>query len=66
MAANLAAFFIRAPVLLKAVLRADAPGVLWILAIPYVVLAVLYGWLLLRGPLESDLTRHRAADRNMG
>ncbi len=65
-AANVAAFFIGALALLKVVLGTDAPAAVWIVLVPYLVLAVLYGWLLLRGPLERDLARHRAASREPG
>ena len=60
-AANLVAFLIGALALVRVVLGVDAPAVLWILVVPYVVLAMLYGWLLLRGPLERDLARHRSS-----
>ena len=57
--ANAALYFIAAMVLVQVVVRRDAPAALWLLAVPAVVLAGIYGWLLLRGPLERDLQAYR-------
>jgi predicted neutral ceramidase superfamily lipid hydrolase len=53
--ANLALYFISALVLLKAASRAESPATLYLLAAPAVILAIVYGALLLRGPLGNDL-----------
>lgn len=58
--ANLALHFIGALVLLKAAREAAAPA-LWLLALPAAVLAVVYGLLLLRGPLRRDLPERPSA-----
>jgi hypothetical protein len=53
--ANAALYFITAMVLIRlAADRADAAA-FWVAALPAVLLAGVYGWLLLRGPIESDL-----------
>ncbi len=56
---NAALYFITALVLLKAVTQPDASPALWLVAVPAVLLAAVYGWLLLRGPVERDIATHR-------
>lgn len=58
--ANLAFYFISAIVLLKA-LQAGSATALLLLAAPAVLLALVYGMLLFRGPLEKDVQAHSAA-----
>lgn len=56
---NVAFYFIAAMVLVRTLLTRTAPTALWIVAIPMFILAAVYFWLLLRGPVESDIARHR-------
>ena len=51
---NAALYFIAAMVLLKRVVRSDAPAVLWLILAPIALFAVIYVWLLFRGPFERD------------
>jgi len=51
---NAALYFIAATVLLKIVVRPDAPVVLWLVTVPIALFAVIYTWLLFRGPFERD------------
>jgi hypothetical protein len=60
---NTALYFISAMVLLKIILRHDTPTALWLVAVPIVLFAVTYGWLLLRGPFERDFEMHRRAQQ---
>jgi len=39
----------------------DAPAALAALAVPFMLLALAYGWLMFRGPFERDLKRHAAS-----
>jgi hypothetical protein len=50
--ANLTLYFVGAMVMLRAVREPDATRALWWIAVPLAVLAVVYGVLLLRGPLD--------------
>lgn len=52
--ANAAFYFVAAMVLLRAAAGRDVSPAAWIVAVPVVLLAGVYGWLLLRGPLERD------------
>jgi hypothetical protein len=52
---NLVLYFVSAMVLLKVAQRTGFSVVLVALAVPAVVLAIVYGALLLRGPFERDL-----------
>ena len=51
---NAALYFIAAMVLLKFVIRRDAPTILWLVTVPIAVFAAVYVWLLFRGPFERD------------
>jgi len=51
---NAALYFISATVLLKGVVRPDAPRVLWVVCALVVLFAGVYGWLMFRGPFERD------------
>ena len=63
-AANAAFHFIGGMVLLRAAMRSDAPAAMWMVVMPILLLAGIYGWLLFRGPLERDFQRHgRAAPK---
>jgi hypothetical protein len=53
--ANLALHFISALVIVKAIQRQNVSTKLWALAVPSTILAIVYAWLLLRGPLEADM-----------
>ena len=59
--ANTACYFIAAMVLLKVVTGDAGPATLWLLVVPVVLFAGIYGWLLMRGPIERDLRIHRGA-----
>jgi hypothetical protein len=56
---NAALYFITATVLLKIVVRGDAPRALWAVTVVAVLLAGIYGWLLLRGPTGRDFESQR-------
>ena len=57
--ANLVLHFVGATSLLRVALRGDAPAALWVWLVVSSVLAAVYGWLLMRGPLERDLQAQR-------
>jgi len=59
--ANAMFYLIAFTVLLKLATRRDVPHVVWFLALPIVLFAVFYGWLLVRGPLEHDFEIYRRA-----
>jgi hypothetical protein len=59
--ANLVLYFVATTVLSKIVVGRDAPPALRAAAVPIVVFAVVYGWLLFRGPLERDVDARRRA-----
>ena len=54
-AANVATHFIGALVLIDAATGAGAEAGLWVLTAPAILLAGVYGWLLLCGPLRGEL-----------
>lgn len=56
---NAVFYFVAAMVLLRAIATRGVPAPLWFLAVPVVILAAVYGWLLFRGPLERDFEIHR-------
>lgn len=56
---NAALYFITATVVIKVVIRPGAPIALWVLVVPTALFAGIYGWLLFRGPFESDFQRAR-------
>jgi hypothetical protein len=58
---NLAIYFIGALVMLSAARRVKFPGAVWTAVALAVVLAVAYGWLLLRGPLPKDWGKRDAS-----
>ena len=57
---NALLYFVTAMVLINTILRDGAPLILWIPAAIAAGFAIVYGWLLRRGPLESDLQTYRA------
>lgn len=59
--ANVALYFISAMVLLKIVARGGVPASLWLAFVPVVLFAGIYGWLLLRGPIERDFEINRGS-----
>jgi hypothetical protein len=56
---NAVLYFVAAMVLLKLVTQSRVPVAVWLLALPAVVFAAIYTWLLFRGPLERDFDIHR-------
>lgn len=52
--ANLMFFWVGGTLLLDAARSAGAPRTLWVLAAPAMGLALVYAWLMLRGPLQAD------------
>ena len=58
--ANAALYFISALAILRAASRTPSSTGLWVLAVPAIVLAVAYGWLLFRGPFERELAERRS------
>lgn len=56
--ANAVWYFVAATVLLKAATIRSLPGAFWIIAAPIALFAIVYGWLLFRGPCECDLAAH--------
>lgn len=56
-AANATFYLVSALSVLKVVTRSDAPGVLWAVSVPLVIFAVIYLWLMFRGPFERDIAR---------
>ncbi len=59
--ANVLVYFVTAMALIKPVMLDDAPTVLRILLVPIAVLAVVYLWLLFRGPYGRDLEKFKKA-----
>jgi len=57
--ANAAFYLIGALTVLRAASRAPTSIVLWAVAVPLVVLAIAYGWLLYRGPFEKEMAQRR-------
>jgi hypothetical protein len=57
---NAALHFMTATTLIKVLLKPGAPVAVWLLVVPTAFFAGLYGWLLFRGPFESDFQRARA------
>jgi hypothetical protein len=59
--ANTALYFISALAILRAASRAPSATGLWALAVPAVLLALVYGWLLYRGPFEKEFAARRGS-----
>jgi hypothetical protein len=57
--ANLSIYFIGAMVLLRTVATDMTPTAVWFGFVPLVLFSVIYGWLLLRGPLLRDFELNR-------
>jgi hypothetical protein len=53
--ANTLLYFVTAMSMVKLVLRPATPAAVWIVAVPMAIFAAIYMWLLLRGPVTSDL-----------
>ena len=53
--ANGVLYFVTTMVLIKIVVRDNAPSALWILLVPAMFFAGIYGWFVFRGPFEHDL-----------
>jgi hypothetical protein len=60
-AANSTFYFIAAIELLKVAGRRESSAALWIVAIVVAAFACVYGWLLLRGPVERDFQASRGS-----
>lgn len=56
---NAILYFVAATVLLRQATTRQVPVALWVLVVPMVLFAVVYGWLLFRGPIDRDLEIHR-------
>ena len=61
---NAAFYFIAAMVLLRRMVGREVPAAIWVVAVPVVVLAGVYAWLLRRGPVERDLQIYRRSQLN--
>jgi hypothetical protein len=57
--ANLSIYFIGAMVLLRTVATDMTPTAVWFVFVPLALFSVIYGWLLLRGPLLRDFELNR-------
>ena len=57
--ANLALYFIGALVLLRVFYDETMPLGIWFVLVPFVIFALIYGWLLLRGPIMRDFEVNR-------
>jgi hypothetical protein len=57
--ANLGIYFIGTMVLLRIVIAGPAPAAVWFAFVPFGFFALIYGWLLLRGPLLRDFELNR-------
>jgi hypothetical protein len=58
---NTMLYLVSAMVLLTPARKPDAPAALAALAVPFMLLALAYGWLMFRGPFERDLKQHAAS-----
>ena len=52
--ANLTLYFVGMLVVLKAAAGSPSPGALWVIGAVLLLFAVVYGWLLFRGPIERE------------
>ena len=57
--ANLAIYFIGTMVLLRIVIAGPVPRAVWFAFVAFGFFALIYGWLLLRGPLLRDFELNR-------
>ena len=57
-ATNFVAYFVGATSLLSAATSGPHPTGYWVLAAPVAILAMAYGWLFFRGPLQRDFDIH--------
>jgi hypothetical protein len=55
--ANVLLYFVTALSLIKPLMRGGLPGAVWILFVPIAGFAVVYLWLLFRGPSQRDLEK---------
>lgn len=51
---NVIVHFISATTLVNVTMSQQLPATIWLLTVPFAALALLYGWLLMRGPLPHD------------
>lgn len=61
--ANLAIYFIGAMVLLRIATGDTTPPGIWFVFVPFLIFSVIYGWLLLRGPLMRDFEVNRGGSQ---
>lgn len=61
--ANAVCYFVGASSVLKAITQGAQPAALWTVEGLMLVFALVYGWLLLRGPIERDFAASAAAGR---
>ena len=64
--ANFALYFVTATSVLRPALDARSPRSIWLVAVPSVAFAAMYGWLLLRGPFERDFEEQAGKSRSSG
>ena len=57
--ANTVFYFVAAMALIKIVGRTDTPASIRVLFVPIAILALVYGWMLFRGPIEKDFQAYR-------
>jgi hypothetical protein len=60
---NAVLYLVGAMVLLNGVARSPSTKGVWLLVVPFVVFAAVYGWLLFRGPLDHDLEMQRRSQQ---
>jgi hypothetical protein len=60
---NAVLYFVSAMALLKIVTRPGISAAVWLLAVPFLLFAGVYGWLMFRGPFERDFEMHRRAQQ---
>ena len=64
--ANTLLYFVSAMSMVKLVMRPTTPAAVWIVALPMAIFAVIYLWLLFRGPVASDLEAFGRKGDNRG
>ena len=61
--ANAVVFFVSAMTLVRVVARTGAPLLAWVAFVVAAAFALVYGWLMFRGPFERDLQSYRQANQ---
>jgi hypothetical protein len=62
---NAVCYFVGATALLKAATRQHLPGTCWFLVVPVTLFALVYGWLLFRGPFERDVAVYSRSQQRL-